>query len=358
MTDFVESFTTRQIIPPWITKDSRFWVFVIKAQPLCMQSYLDTHLNSAGPDRAPYHYVATAGECYGILTVAHHVNFSSGYSGQEGWDTLTHKEVFWSFPALRYEVTPDNLLGKHKEVWIQPFYFDDSSTVMFSSREIWGSEKQMGRIVLNEGVEPDDLHIDLSTQGFRDFSPRSKAREIAVMHIRLKKNTAAVDVEKLMLANPGIASFSGAMLGAIPLLGQNGHAPEPGFTNAITINTLKQFRDAFDLHGAAYRAIIESQISHVVVEAPQFYAGEQVELSFMWSDTMEEQFKRLFGLQDPRAPRENRKAVPTPVPVDEVGTDWSMPYTSIPVLFAMSFTSDAHFEVLRTLYTYGPKGAA
>ncbi|WP_095011418.1 hypothetical protein [Tsuneonella mangrovi] len=357
MTEFVESFTTQQLIPPWIATGSRIWNFIIKAHPLCMQEYLDTHLNSAGPDRSPYYYRATAGDCIGMLTVADHVDFSSGYSGKEGWDTLAHKEVFWSFPAERYEVNKDNLLGDHKIVWIQPFYFDDSSTVMFSSREIWGSEKQLGRITLNEGFEPDNLHIDLSTQGFREFSPRSKSRELAVMHIRMKENAAPVDKASLMLANRQIGSFSGALLSIVPFFEIQPDAQDADPTHFIEINTLKQFRDVFDMQSAAYRAIIASRISHTVTKMPQFYAGKDVELSFMWSDTMQEQFVKLFGLTDPRPKDEHGHTIPTPVPDDDLPADWSMARTKVVVEFAMSFTSNARFEVDRTLYTYGPKDA-
>ncbi|WP_427963626.1 hypothetical protein [Altererythrobacter sp.] len=382
MTDFVESFTTQQLIPPWIAKGSRIWAFVIRTEASCMQNYLDTHLNSPGPDQAPYHYRCIDETGYGLLMVADHPDFSSGANGIEGWDTVKHKEVFWAFPAMRYDLNKNNLLGQGEVVWIQPFYFDDSSYVMFSSREIWGSEKQLGNITLQEGKRHDQLHIDLSTQGFAKFNPRSKAKSLAVMHARLNPGTEPVDLRKIILKDSDIATFNGTIMASFNLFGA---PPEntPGLRRGIEINTLKQFRDVFDMRAAAYRAIIASHVKHELVGEPQFFYGEQVELDFMWSDTMKEQLIQLFGLEEPEegthtvghddkgdAPPsgfdpdgadeeelslEHRYGRP---PMGDINADWNLPRVRVPVEYAFSFTTNARFEVLGTLHTYGTPGAA
>ena len=154
MTQFVDSFTTQQLLPPWQSTGARFWAFVVKTAPDCMQHYLDTHFNSAGPDVAPFQYRCRDDSGYGMLIVADHPDFSSGHEPGGKWSTLSHREVFWSFPAFRYPVNPDNLLDRPQPVWIQPFYFDDNSLVMFSSREIWGSEKQIKVVEVMRSTNP------------------------------------------------------------------------------------------------------------------------------------------------------------------------------------------------------------
>jgi hypothetical protein len=56
-------------------------------------------------------------------------HFSSCCDGRGGRDTTSHTELTWTFPALRYSVSPDNLLVDPLQVWIEPFAFDDNSYV-------------------------------------------------------------------------------------------------------------------------------------------------------------------------------------------------------------------------------------
>ncbi|MFZ9395124.1 MAG: hypothetical protein ACO25F_03565 [Erythrobacter sp.] len=356
MTRFIDSFTTQQLLPPWQTRGARFWAFIIKTAPQCMQNYLDTHFNSPGPDIAPFHYRVRDESGYGMLFVADHPDFSSGYAGIEGWDTVAHREVYWSFPAFRYDVTADNILGRPHAVWIQPFYFDDNSLVMFSSREIWGSEKQMGDITIEEGSAADLLHIDLATQGFAKFSPRSASRTLAVMHARLLPGTKPVGVEEVLLQSREIAGFGGAMLASFDLLG----APppdSPGLNPGTEINTLKQFRDVFDMRAAVYRAIVASRTTRNHVRDVAFYKGDRVELDFMWSDSMAEQFVQLFGLAKPEGAAVRTGHVAEPPLRGNRDADWQLPRVRVQVECAVSFTCDAHFEVIDTLHTYGAAAA-
>jgi len=358
MTKFVESFTTQQLIPPWISKGARVWAFVIETDLKCMQNYLDTHFNSPGPDYSPYHYLCSYETGHGLLMVADHPNFSSGArKGVEGWDTLAHKEIYWSFPATRHPVTKDNLLGRGEPVWIQPFYFDDSSSVMFASREIWGSEKQVGQITLQQGETPDHLHIDLATQGFAKFSPRTKARDLAVLHVEIKprKNNEPVDLAKIFLADK-MGEFVGTLLAEFELLSEK-TANIPNIRRSMEINTLKQFRDVFDMRAAVYRAIVASQVTRTNVKNVTYYSSDQIELDFMWSDTMKEQFEQLFGLTEPCGKKARFGHKGKAPPPGDLKADWKLKRQRKRVEFAVSFTSDALFEVVETLHTYGAPGA-
>ena len=352
MTKFIDSFSTEQLLPPWYSKGARNWAFVIEVPPHCIQDYLDTHLNAPGPDVAPWHWQAISDSSHGVLLVSDHGNFSSGAMGGTGWKQLAHKEVFWFFPAYRYQRTPDNLLvGDPAIVWIQPFALDDNSYVMFSSREIWGCEKDMATILTYEGEQPGDLHLDLAIEGCKTFAPRSISHQIGAIHIRMTPPAQPFDW-KDVFGDADLARLTGDFLGGVMMPTQPAGTGAPQGGNVLEINTLKQFRDVFDLRCAAYRAIIASRVTHSEVTNPQFYPGDAVEIDFMWSDSLAEKFERLFGLEQPTT-----DTVPSGHPAglaaSGVGIDWDMPRVRAKVKFAAAFTSDSHFEVLGTMHTYG-----
>src|SRR5580693_8940587 len=145
MTAFVESFATRQLLPPWFSKDCKTWGFAVRVGEANMQGYLDSYFNGTYPDRAPYDYAPPKGPQFGLITVNQHANISSRFSGATESDisgqfsslpesdTLSYCEVYWTFPAHRRRIRPDNLSVDPQLVWVQPFSFCDNSTVVFAS---------------------------------------------------------------------------------------------------------------------------------------------------------------------------------------------------------------------------------
>ncbi|EDL49988.1 hypothetical protein [Erythrobacter sp. SD-21] len=377
MTDFIDSFSDQALVPSWKTTGSRHWAFVIDAAPGCMQDYLDSHFNAPGPDKSPYRYEALSEHNFGILMVTDHPDFACCGEDRDGWDTVAHRELFWQFPAHRYKDSGNGFAReKHDLVWIQPFYFDDNSTVMFASREIIGSEKQMAEIGFEEGTEADDLHLDVAIQGFKTFNPRSRSHLVGVLHIELRQGTDEVDFAQVMdsgeatsrqaservdlsafLERKGAPAFLGTWMGTFPALAGKSTAPS-SHPATVHIDTLKQYRDAFDMRKAAYRAIIASKATHTQIRNPRFFKGRDVDLAFAWSDTMKEQFTRLFGL-DPNDATDKlekhgfAKLASKMRGDDRKVADWELPITKKEVLFAVAFESDATFEVLETLHTYG-----
>lgn len=354
MTAFKPSFSTQQLLPPWQSNGSRNWAFVMQVAPGCIQSYLDAWFNSKGPDQAPYYWEAMPSKehDYGVLLVCDHQDFYSEVDGA----TLQHREVFWMFPAYRYERTPDNLLktATRTTVWIQPFALDDNSFLMFSSREIWGCEKDMAKILLDETSEPGALHIDIALEGCKTFTPRSRSHLIGVMHLRMGKSQDHLPT--FLDGDSGIGTLLGHFLAGFAGPTSDPKTHTALLPNQIELNTLKQFRDAFDMRFAAYRAISASKVIHDQVEHQTFYNGENVSIDFMWSATCGERWKNLFGLEKPHG-----KSVERGHPQGENGLDkhidWDMPRVKGEVVVAMSFTANTRFEVLETLFTYGlPSG--
>ncbi len=109
------------------------------------------------------------------------------------------------------------------------------------------------------------------------------------------------------------------------------------------LNTLKQFRDVFDLGSAVYRAIVSCQSSHSDVGGPTYFDPAKVEIDFMWSESVSE-IVALFGIRKTPARR-------------GVHGHWSR-RASLPVKLAFSFKSTVHFRVRGTLYTYGDQQPA
>ena len=370
MTDFVESFTTQQLLPPWYSHGAKTWMFLVKANKKLMQDYLDEHFNDPGPDVAPYYYEPWSDPCFGFLQFVDHVNFSSEHArpdlapgvplddtfdpldDHQHWDTLQHREVFFTFPAARYRRTSDNLLIDKKLVWIQPFFFDNSSYVMFSSREIWGSEKEMAMIDIEYGDTRNQLHIDVSIDGFKKFDPHSISERIGVMHLRMDQTSEQTLLGTMKDKSPRISDIIDSLKGYLPDAWLDATEDKKLHLPTFKINTLKQYRDVFNMHDAAYRAIIASEAAHSDITDLSVFHGKRVDVQFLWSDSMKETFETLFDLKPPK--EDAKKGIDgsgTAVVPD--GIDWDMPAVKLEIELAVFFTSNAHFDVLGTLFTYG-----
>lgn len=351
MSAFIDSFTTQQLVPPWKSTGARIWSLVIKVPPLCIQNYLDSHFNAAGPDQAPLRYTALAGLPYGLLTTARHEHFASEALGSD-WNVLRHTEVHWSVPVARERITPDNLLVDRQIVWVQPFAFDDNSSVLLAGREILGTEFEMGKIRFQEGATPGDLHIDVAVQGFERFTPRSRSKLIPVLHAKLSDSKGANPVDQ-----HAIGAFLAMLDPASP--GEASKQELFPLPSSFEVNTLKQFRDVFDMRFAAYRALIASRTTYSAWQDVRSYEGANVALDLLWTDSLKEKFIQLFGLSEPSGdtiPRGHPGLVgagDAGAAPDPDGIDWDLPRSAVPVAFAFSYTANVRYEVSDTLHVYG-----
>lgn len=380
MTRFVESFTTRHMLPPWSTRRSRSWLFLAALPRDKVIRYLDKFMNSAGPDRAPYHYEPWSETCFGFLTLVEHGHFSSESSDETLGFSLKHSELIWTFPAARYRKTEDNLLVERQLVWVQPFYFDDNSYVTFSSREIWGGEKGMADVLVAEGSNARDFHMDVDLHGFSTYSPRSQVHAIGGIHIR-GGPVVPEDGERPGMGDPGANGAPGAPSSTvgqpIPELDDiiagdkdllaflksfedilpddwSIEHPTRNFrVPGIEINSVKQYRDANDTRLAAYRAIVSSLVTHSNLLEFDYLPRERVDVRFMWSATFREQLENLFGLKAPPDGQGVWGHVGEGLHIDDIGVDWNLPAVKLDVHLALHFHADAHFEVKKVLHAYG-----
>ena len=345
MTRFVPNFSTQQLLPPWVSLGARSWVFAIKVPPHCLQDFLDSHFNCGAPDVAPYYYEAFEYP-YGLLRVTKHDNFSSSHGGVAGTQTLRKIDVNWSYPVKRWRVSPDNIRYDRQYVWVEPMAFDNNSYSMFSSREIWGTEADMARICVEEKTNPNRMHIDVGMQGLRTFTPKSISHLIGVMHVEMDPEVTS-DLITELDKHPGLAGFVGVLFSSVGLKnsGESNRNDE--------LNTLKQFRDVFNMQVAVYRAIIASKSAQTNVADLKFYDGSKVELDFMWSATMAESLQDYFGMEAGLGSGDPVGHPGGAHKIDGKTIDWDLPRIRKDVALAASFTSDIRYDVLGTLHTYG-----
>lgn len=357
MTKFIESFSTQQLRPPWISRNAQSWTFVVPVGRSFLQEFLDRAMNSAGaglggptPDFAPYRYEALTGPTYGILGVDDHTDCSSVSGDAPGWNTVAMRQIYWSFPARRWRVTADNLAVEPSLVWITPFTLTDNSYVMFSSREIWGDESDMATILIDKA----NRTFDVSIEGIKSFAPQSISHRIGYLSASIEPEAETADIAGILARNPDLAKFAEDLGGRAMLAVGAAGAALSSAGQVFETNVLKQFRDVFDMRVAVYRALVASRTLHSNVRDLTIYDGARINLAAMVSDTTREAITNLFGAPPPSADAPRGHPM-TGCPTDENGVDWDLPAARLDVALAISFTGDARFDVLSTLHTYGLK---
>ena len=356
MTKFVESFATRQLLP-WVSKACKTWGFAVSVENANIQGYLDNYFNNKYPDCSPYRYEPFPEPLFGFITVRQHEDVFSNVRGQEE-DTLSYKEAYWTFPALRYLLTGGEPSPNPETIWVQPFSVCDNPLVMFGSREIWGADVMLSEIINDDTLSMNRLHLDVAVDGFRKFEPKARGERLATMHIQMADGVA--------LDEGGLGAYNQRLVNFMSVVNR-GPSPElatpsifvPGGTTDVSIqNYVKQIRDIRNWDNAIYRAIVASKMTHAVTSLA-FYPGERVELDLMWSATVKQLYTGLLGIKE-------ADAVDGP-PLDHAAgagvrgspkIHWDLKLTRMPVQLAYSFISDLTFEVTDTLYTYGALGAA
>ena len=356
MTKFVESFATQQLLPPWKAKAARTWSFAFRLDEELIRGYLKKYFNGGYPDTAPYFYMPLPGPQFGLLSVCWFPNIGSTVRGPNShpvsggldWDHIRHTEVYLAFPALRYAVTVDGLMTSPSLVWVQPVVYSDNDTIVFSSREIWGTDMFQATIVRDSSLAPDQLHLDLGTIAVKTFNPRSVDQLLALLHIRAT-DASDVGLPDILKANPDLQEFVN-ILGGSGLFA--GDQLPPGvetsqYPEGVELNNLKQFRDCYNMGDAIYRGIVASQTSYTGVYDIVFYDASKVDIAFMWSDSLAELLETVLGVTRkdtlPGPPPEH--AGHAQVSPDEM--DWEMDRIEVKVEFAFSF------KVLATIHTYG-----
>lgn len=361
MTQFVESFATQQLLPPWEAKGAQTWGFAFRLTERRIRAYLAKYFNGGYPDRAPFHYSPLPGPQFGLLTTCYFPNVASKNqqtitrlgSGQTSWDHLSHTEVYLAFPVMRHAITQDNLLTDPTLVWVQPFVYSDNDSVVFSSREIWGTDMFLATIARGAGAAPGQFHLDAGMIGIKKFSPSSISELLAVLHISTGGNLES-GLPELLKANLDLEEFvkilgvSGVFAGQKP----EGVGPSP-YPEGVELNNLKQFRDCYDMGLAIYRGIVASRTSHTEIDNIVLYDPAKVEIAFMWSDSIAEILRTILDVDEPTDQGPPAAHGPGSPQSAATAMDWDMNRVVVKAELGFSFTSNVNFEVIKTIYTYG-----
>ena len=257
-----------------------------------------------------------------------------------------------------------------------PFVFSDNDSVVFSSREIWGSDMYFATITREVGLQPHQLHLDLGMIGVKKFTPRSVSELLSVLHIRTGGDSAAT-IEEFIADNPDLKGFLELLGGSGAFARQRpsgiGDSPYKG---GQELNNLKQFRDCFNMAAAIYRAIVASETTHTKIDNLIFFDPSKVEIAFMWLDSISQLLTAILDVDGPTdlgPPRDHLEAAkkgpdtpaqpafvgpppdhfPAPLTGSPNAMDWAMDRVKVKAEFAFSFSSNVSFAVTSTIHTYG-----
>jgi hypothetical protein len=350
ITPFIESFATQHLIPPWVSDGVRTWVFALPLTAEKITWLLDKFMNGTGLDiqdkLAPSAYVYTPRRLpqqYAFLVIADHREGAISHSpSAPPFGKFKSVVVGLTVPAMRAPWPPTSDIAAER-VWVQPFTACDSSTWVFSAREIWGVDAQKMKIDLQRPTPGVQLHLDASYIGIAHFDFKSVNEMLAALHVEVGEvapggevNPAAIDTHLQDLVDE--------------LSGQGDH-------RSIQIDSLKEFRSTADLDLAIYRALVSSRQTLSNVSPIRVHRPSDVAIDFMWTDGMEEllQFLELPTVPGPPPPHKAIRPPPPPQPGDApTETRWALNRGPATVMHCVSFAATLGFSVLDTLHVYQP----
>lgn len=346
MTRFIESFATQLLRPPWIASNATTHGFVFEVTASAIQDYLDKYFNIDQADGPPFIYSILPDALFGMIAFCDYPSVatvrgpdtSDVLRSERTWDHVGHQEAYLAIPVTRRRLGAGKAVEEAVTVWTQPFTFSTNSTVVFACRETWGVDMSVGQIVISMDPGDGSLHLDTYLRGVEVFSPRSKDEWVPFLHVTTGP-PIETDYSDLISKNPELASFVNAVGGDQAVGGLSPSKTE--------LNTLKQYRNAYDLRFADYQAIVASQSTHENIRNVKFYDASQVDLRFMWSDSTKEILKNFLKV-------DTRTTYGPPPPHTQ--QEWSLGSAEVKVELAFSMSSDVYFKVIDTIQTFGFKG--
>lgn len=353
MTEFLESFATQQLLPPWKASKVENSCFMFRLPAHTIQAYLDRFFNFGGTDGAPFYFKAHDDLQHGLLIFQHYSDIWSvvekddprGYDPTLGWDHLSYNQAYAAVPIVRYTVTAANLLADPQIYWIQPVVICNNSSVVYGSREIVGVDMMQGEVVFTQDSGSAGLHVDTYINGVEKFGPRSKEAVLPFVHVETGAPLAGgMPPLTTKLAAEFLMSLATVTHDARTVA----DSPLPQQSRLVT---LKQFRDSQDMTRATYQAIVSSTSTMSNVTNLQFYDPASVDIDFMWSATANEILTSFLDLGTFKsAPAADARVK------SHGGPGWNLPHKKLIPEVAFSFTADLDFTEIETLYTFGQRG--
>jgi len=305
MTQFIESISTHQLLPPYQSINSQVNGFLFDIGADAIAAYCDRFLNLGDPLERGFIYKPLYAAPFGLLTLTQYPSMCSldrlvpksfGVSAGE-WDHLQQNEFFCAVPVYRYRLTPANIMFDPVIRWIQPFIVVDNATSAFSGREILGLDMLYGHIDVGDGAKPGGMSVNVSVPAWETFRPDCPQKMAPFIEVQMGpplENDGSPDsqaaMESLSLNTGGVIA---QLQAAIPALGSIAHGV---FPEAMDLVILKQFRAAGDPYTAIYQALVGARCRYSEVSELKLYDASTVSVQFMGGDMVDEIIRTFLNL--------------------------------------------------------------
>ncbi|HEV7157674.1 MAG TPA: hypothetical protein VGN38_04895 [Caulobacteraceae bacterium] len=264
MTQFIESFATHQLLPPYHSDNSKVYGFFFEIKVDAIQAYCDVFLNIGDQSSRPFLYRPITDAPFGILTFTDYpalcstdkeIPRSLGVTTSH-WDHLRQKELSVAVPVNRYRLTSANVLVEPTVQWVQPVVVLDNATSAFSGREILGLEALYGHVdVVDPPLKPGGVSIRVSLPSWETFAPDACEQMLPFASIDCEAALpGATDEDHRQQSDTlGLTPIIGQLRQALPHLRDFGDGLLP---ETMQMVLLKQFRDAGDPNLAIHQSLV------------------------------------------------------------------------------------------------------
>lgn len=268
MADFISSFDPQELPPPFRFPNVSMTAFVLDlglqfGMP-ALTSYCDTFLG-VDPD---VHYRPLAP--VGYLCILDYPRMYCDAPGFEKWGYVPQKEVFFTFPAVRFGRALGNIFLPTELSWAMPFIAVNNPTSALTGRTVLGFQKLYGNVDIKEGPNsPFAATVSLPT--FETLG-RDVAQDYEkVIGVRTgPPNPMAESVEH---------HFPWSMMGhgrAMDYVENTSlHLLESIVPGLLEVINLKQMRGGQAPDQAVYQALVQSRMTFKNMTAPTFYSDPE-----------------------------------------------------------------------------------
>ena len=268
MADFIESYDPQELPPPFRFPSVSMTAFVVD---LGLQhglpgltSYCDRFLG-IDPD---VHYRPLAP--VGYLCVLDYPKMFCDAKGFEKWGYVPQKEVFFTFPTVRFGRALGNIFLPTELSWAMPFITVNNPTSAVTGRTVLGFQKLCGTIDIAE-TSDGSFRTDVCLPTFATLGRDVRQEYEPIVTVRTGAPNRDIEAAEhqfpwsLMGHGQTMDYIENTSMGLLENL-------IPGLLDVIN---LKQMRGAQTPDAAVYQALVQSRMKFTNLTAPLFYENPE-----------------------------------------------------------------------------------
>jgi hypothetical protein len=350
--NFVETFATQQLLPPFSAKGVTVHLFLFKLDPKAVQAYCDRFLNLGKVWERPFHYVATTAPL-GVLAITRYPCIAilrkpgQRRRGPDGapleWDRVRQNELYAAAPVLRYRVAGGGALVDPELQWVQPFLINDNGSAAFSGREVLGLETLLGsfRFAPPRGGRYD---VEVRLPSWKVFNWDSPQEDLQFLQVHTGPALARDDALALLDLKTGDAEAVAALKTLGELLSPHEKALGQAMPSSMKMVILKQFREAGDPSKAIYQALVNGRcgFSNIALEDAEVYDPKACRLEFTPGAMVDEMIATLLDLSKRQAK----------VRMAQLAQNRSVRRVRLEVVLAVKFDANLVFDAIETVHRF------